>query len=499
MRRYLKIMFTTEIFKKASEHHKAVLLAQRIRSEILNHFWWRWIEVECKHVDAGRKRLRNNISPGTPLPVRYDKALGALELLLVNQVIYRASLLQDLQPFIPGLQKHWNIEPDAELPNAIGFLKRKASANTQKALTEDWLDWCLDPEALRRAWHDQTPFGCQVLLSSGHLSNNALEKKRLDEVTYQTLSDLSTCHEMLLAVRLHRPQNAARTVEEVRATEDRESWKLCRSESYTENLTLLQHIGASLNRDFFSAKPPTGPKNADWLVRSRALRTPLEKFWKSMRGVVRDELHGSAFNPAEVESLLQVISANLSAEYLQQEQQAEAEILAAIRRVDEPQAVIGIFHEDEPRQVSSTIVTRREKAKTRGGQDSSIGDTKELQDNTPTAHGEPTESTKNIAIEVTKQSLGVFQLMFPDKDDVVKDVLWDRFAHAMKDAGFAARNCSVSAVTFKQLSGEGGRTVFHKPHPIDKIDPVLLRIMGKRMTRWFGWRRETFVLCDDTT
>jgi hypothetical protein len=143
MRRYLKIMFTTEIFKKASEHHKAVLLAQRIRSEILNHFWWRWIEVECKHVDAERKRLRNNISPGTPLPVRYDKALGALELLLVNQVIYRASLLQDLQPFVPGLQKHWNIEPDAELPNAIGFLKRKASANTQKALTEDCLDWCL--------------------------------------------------------------------------------------------------------------------------------------------------------------------------------------------------------------------------------------------------------------------------------------------------------------------------------------------------------------------
>jgi hypothetical protein len=218
-----------------------------------------------------------------------------------------------------------------------------------------------------------------------------------------------------------------------------------------------------------------------------------------MRGVVRDELHGSAFNPAEVESLLQVISANLSAEYLQQEQQAEAEILAAIRRVDEPQAVAGFFYEAEPRQVSSTLVTRREKAKTRGGQDSSIGDTKELQDNTPTAHGEPTESTKNTAIEVTKQSLGVFQLMFPDKDDVVKDVLWDRFAHAMKDAGFAARNCSGSAVAFKQLSGKGGRIVFHKPHPIDKIDPVLLRIMGKRMTRWFGWRRETFVLCDDTT
>jgi hypothetical protein len=54
-----------------------------------------------------------------------------------------------------------------------------------------------------------------------HLSSNPSERKRLDEIIYQTLSDLSTCHEMLLAVRFHRPQNAARTVQEVRVTEHR--------------------------------------------------------------------------------------------------------------------------------------------------------------------------------------------------------------------------------------------------------------------------------------
>jgi hypothetical protein len=302
-----------------------------------------------------------------------------------------------------------------------------------------------------------------------------------------------------LAIRFHRPQNTAKTVQEVRATEDRESWKPRRSESYNEDLSLLQRIGTSLIKDFYLAKPPTGPKNADWLARSWVLRTTLEKFWESIRGTVREEFGGSAFSPSEIDSLLEVVSANLSAEYLQQEQRAKAEILAAIRRVDEPQAVAGFFYEAEPRPVSSTIVTLREKAKTGGGQGASAGDIIELRDNTPSAHGEPTELTKGTAIEVTRQSLGVFQLMFPDRDDVVKDVLWDRFVHAMIDAGFTARHNSGSAVAFKQLSGEGGRIVFHNPHPVDKIEPVLLRIMGKRMSRWFGWRRELFVLRDETT
>ncbi|KAH7117172.1 hypothetical protein B0J13DRAFT_398905, partial [Dactylonectria estremocensis] len=64
------------------------------------------------------------------------------------------------------------------------------------------------------------------------------------------------------------------------------------------------------------------------------------------------------------------------------------------------------------------------------------------------------------------------------------------FIHAMIDAGFTTRNNSSSVVVFKKLSEEGGRIVFHKPHPVNKIDLVLLWIIGKRMAKWFGWRRE---------
>lgn len=80
---------------------------------------------------------------GTILPIYYNRSLGALELLLVNQVIYRASCLKERLLYIPGLQKHWIIESDAQLPNAIGFLRRNTSASTQESLANNPLDWYL--------------------------------------------------------------------------------------------------------------------------------------------------------------------------------------------------------------------------------------------------------------------------------------------------------------------------------------------------------------------
>ncbi|KAJ4044767.1 hypothetical protein NW761_008317 [Fusarium oxysporum] len=493
VRRHVKMMFATDIFKKASEHQRAMMLTQRVILEIESCCWWRWIEMECRHVDAVRKRFSDSIYPGTPLPPSYDKALGALELLLVNQVIYRASLLEGLLPHIPGMQKHWTIDTSQRSSDRIGLLKRTTLPNTQESLTEDPLDWCL--VQLQGQPDDQRTFDHAMLFAmiQDHLSCNPSEGKRLDEITYQILSDLSTCHEMLMAVRSHRPQNAARTLNQVYATEHRESWKLRRM--IKPDAVVFQRIGRAFIRDFYNIKPPTGPRNDNWLWQSRALRTAVEKFWESIGGFLREELTNSepAFTEEEVDSLLSVVSANLSAEYIQDEQRAEAEILAAIQMVDKTQrTVAGTFSVgSEPRLVSMKIAQGREKVKTRAEQGSSASDVTE-----PPAEAAG-EVTKDAVIPLTRPSLGVIYLMFPSKDDVAKDVLWDRFVHAMIEAGFTARNNSGSAVAFKQ--GDRGRIVFHKPHPVDKIDPVLLRIMGKRMAKWFGWRRELFALRDGTT
>ena len=66
-----------------------------------------------------------------------------------------------------------------------------------------------------------------------------------------------------------------------------------------------------------------------------------------------------------------------------------------------------------------------------------------------------------------------------------------------REVGFTARNNGGSAVLFESI--HGGKIVFHKPHPIAKIDSVMLKSMGKRMAKWFGWGRERFALADGGT
>ena len=109
-----------------------------------------------------------------------------------------------------------------------------------------------------------------------------------------------------------------------------------------------------------------------------------------------------------------------------------------------------------------------------------------------------------IAEEVTppkpikQQSYNIINGMFNSSPDAVNKLVdWDAFVTAMADAGFAARQSSGSAVIFEPEDVKRGwfaKIVFHRPHPVAKIDSIMLRSMGKRMEKWFGWSAETFVV-----
>jgi hypothetical protein len=227
------------------------------------------------------------------------------------------------------------------------------------------------------------------------------------------------------------------------------------------------------------------------------LRAALKTFWTSIRKIVRKKFCSSAFGPESVDELVKVISATSSAEYLQQEKQAEDKILTNIDQEKELSTFTSLFHEVDIRPASSTV-PHRDKTKTRGGQEALAANAIQKKDDAPKPSSEP-EIITGTVIKVTRQSLVVFHLMYPNNEEVVKDILWDRFVYTMFDAGFIAKNNSGSAVAFTQASGEGGGIFFYKPHPVDKIDPILLRIMAKRMAKWFGWRRELFVLRNEGT
>jgi hypothetical protein len=104
---------------------------------------------------------------------------------------------------------------------------------------------------------------------------------------------------------------------------------------------------------------------------------------------------------------------------------------------------------------------------------------------------------KEHFIHMTARALDVFTLMFAaNAEESAKSVEWNNFVHAMSDVGFTARNGGGSAVIFENLLQVDGysKIIFHKPHPTSKIDPIMLHSMGRRMTKWFGWHRDLFVL-----
>lgn len=495
MRRHLKIMFATGVFK-SSDFHQGRMLVERIHLEVLSHSWWRWTAIECRHVDAARGRFRDSVYPGAALPIDYDRSLGGLEFLLVYQIYFRVAYLEGLLPLVPGLQKHWSFEPYAQphLPY-IGTIRRKTPVNTQESFNNDRLDWCL--AKLLASPGDATAFDPATLFAmlQEHLLNNPSERNRLDEVTYQTLSDLATCHEMLMAVLFHRPQNTNGSADDLKTLKERHSCVLALSMRKNDNAEYSrdrQNIGRSLLKNLSPANAPAGPKTPAWLAKSQQLRADLETFWESIRRTLRKEFKDCDLSPAEADDLLEVISVNLSDQYRQDKQREDNEVLAAIHERNRPQPVTN-FSNGAACSTTATIIPRLEKTKTRGTPKPPFVD-----DETPDVQAETTAVVKVATIKVAKQWLDVFHLMFPDKDGAAKDVTWDRFVHAMADAGFTARNNGGSHVSFKQRDGEG-RIVFHRPHPVPKIDPVMLRVMAQRMARRFGWRRELFVLRDDTT
>lgn len=87
-----------------------------------------------------------------------------------------------------------------------------------------------------------------------HLANSASkERARVDDVLYGTLSDLAAYHEMLVSVRLSRPHNEARDIDEVLESDDREAWK-----AYSLSISLSAKdqiaLGTAVLENFYKAR-----------------------------------------------------------------------------------------------------------------------------------------------------------------------------------------------------------------------------------------------------
>lgn len=509
MRRYIRLLCQGEFYRTVGKDATGPLLTMQLFKDVATCWRWSWIKSECTYVKSVHDRFRDSIRPGECLPSLYDRALGALELLLVNEVLHRTSSFGMVLPQRPGFSHKWNFEWRPTDGATVFRVTRKTgvSVDQKELFNKDPLEWCLSQMPAEP--DKQTNYDHAIIFAflENHLAaSGPKEKARVDEFLYQKLSDLAACHEMLVSVRLHRPQNVAREIDEVVRSEKREAWKV-------QNISgdLIEEddigIGTALLKDFYEAPWPSGQKNSTWLNRSQNIRRALEAFWSSLRKMSTRMFETLNFSTEEIRASLEVISANLSQEYIDLVQAQQQQILASTESAHATAAAPMQKEWGSNRGIQPDAPLSKTKSKTRPAEKGE--DTEEIE--RPLAgmmidSGQEDGTTK---VHVKKRAYDMLTLMFSaTAEESAKGIEWDLFVHAMIDMGFSARNGGGSAVVFENgnlsaaaegreggaAAAAGGKIIFHKPHPISKIDSIMLHSMGRRMAKWFGWHRELFVL-----
>lgn len=135
----------------------------------------------------------------------------------------RSAHLEAIIPQRPGFRRHWNFKEDPE--NEQIKISRKGDTLTG-LFHKDPLEWCL--MQLQGPPGDQKRFDHALLFVflDEHISTcKASDRARLDEALYEKLFDYVAIHELLVAVRLHRPQNTNRDIDGVYQNDDRKAWR----------------------------------------------------------------------------------------------------------------------------------------------------------------------------------------------------------------------------------------------------------------------------------
>ncbi|PVH96283.1 hypothetical protein DM02DRAFT_632149 [Periconia macrospinosa] len=416
----------------------ALITAELVAEMDINWFW-RSAQVEFEHLQKFYGRYRDSIMPGSPMPKRVDDALGALELTLVNELHTRIKQLGAMVTQRPGFRSIYDSATPPVGSNTSGVMyevkTRVKSQFTQQdgdvpvgqalAYRTERLWWILfqlqgEPDSEKRY-----PYPMLLDMLNEHLAiSDRHERGRLDEILYEKLSDYATLLELLWTVRMHRPRNTNRIVDDCIKTEDRVIWRAAKA----RKKAAMPGIDAA----------------------HRATVDALATF----QSAKRDQILTDTKKPKLVEN-------------------------------EDMFLPLPSTSEMSPRL---DLQAPKTKTKTRG--EPGVAEETNVDEAT-------VDETPLPTIKLPKRSYTTVRYMFPESpEERQKSIEWDTFVASMADAGFVAKNGGGSIVTFENQEATGGKIIFHRPHPDPSIDPIMLQSMGRRMNKWFGWRREMFVLAD---
>lgn len=481
-------------------------LAVRLRQ------WARVIEA-CQVLHDAFEKHRDHIKPGSVLPAEVGRAMSTfatftdsasrLEVYVLNNALYHMAAFKDYFTIVESGGSYMLRHLGAFHPNKQGDSILAMVTAVQSAMEENKV--C------------GARLAVQILLEQ-------LESVGYDKDTDEELSSIALLDEMRLAQiwsqlgpfktqspgadNLTKGKAVDESCSSAPLTSPRNS-AASRVHLDSINDPSQNRLGLLLRR-FCEAPWPKDHKSSAWLDKVSESRKCLSAFWQAYREEWgRNAERRGPIHPKDEQLTRDFMSFDTSPEYLNEVQkereQGEAEIrnkkTTQPRQHIAPQDVQTTWGSsmgsDGPANRNGFNTKKRTKVKTTGVRVAELlgMSTLSLRDDDRANTGSDDVATQpsRKPIPVKPESLKVLKMMFASSTQSTSgSVRWINLVQALADAGLVTTQASGSAVTF--TSSDQGSINFHKPHPEPVVDGFMLRCMGKRLRKWFGWERDRFVL-----
>lgn len=480
---------------------------------------WRQTLKECDRLTAAHNCLQEDASDESRL--RFDYSLMVLHDCCTEQLAWTIQDLQYILPYQPGFEKNYEWQPGLDG-------KRK----TPRIYAGDWflrdpLFWSLDCFC-NDAYRD---FNCDPVIylrvfdEQLHKASEK-ERRRVSPSLLTLVGDVAAIDEIRTAIQCTRGINR-NSLSDFRTdprfkTDQRQRHELAQTYNKIRNDVLdtrdLCSAAAPALKKLCTQHPwPKGSTTLNTAQRAADARDVLAQMWESVRCVVKKAMVKKGMSGPTMKEYIEIWSLDLSREYQSlkesEQEEAEAALKAKIEAKDRLRAANSALLQrpkimtaidsatplNQRQTVLQDISTNKSKIKTHG------------ESGNVALFSTPADLVSSASTEVVVEhvkvklaSLPLLHQMFPLGGSFSgssspntartgsRSCKWQHFVDVMMDAGFNVSQGSGSAVSFEHSAGKG-RIVFHRPHPQPIIEPVMLRFMGRRMNRWFGWHRETFV------
>lgn len=289
MKRHVQIFQQGKMYELKRFEQRGWMLYNALFKEVITYWRWKWLKAECQHVESLQVRFRDSICQGQPLPTMYAKALGALQLFVLNLANWRATNLREQLARRPGFSSYFTYT-SMEGGEKFETKLKPHQRCTTKLYEQDPLFWCLIQLTGDMTTQGHFDHGHLFAFLEQHiLTCSAQDRNRIDGEILRTVSDLVAYFEILMNVRLHRPFCQARELAETMSAEDRGAWlgwNALNSRPSPSIIRMQREMGNKLFDKMTSSSPYPLDKTMQ-LERAKSMRACLETFWGDTRKTVK--------------------------------------------------------------------------------------------------------------------------------------------------------------------------------------------------------------------